>query len=142
MNILNCPFCGGSIKRSAQERQRGHDMEFYVACNCGAELAVLSDKEGAVRRWNTRAHPVSAPKPAECSEGTVIYLAGDTVQLGDLIGPDLEIGDRMFTHPAPAAVVLPERKEHKSHGLTAEDTEADGWNACLDEAARLNGLKP
>ncbi|MBV1814475.1 hypothetical protein KTT58_17155 [Pseudomonas viridiflava] len=35
-------------------------------------------------------------------------------------------------------VALPERKHHKSHGLTALDSECEGWNACLDEVAKLN----
>lgn len=36
--------------------------------------------------------------------------------------------------PAPAAVVLPDRKGY----LSPTDQYADGWNACLDEVARLN----
>ncbi|WP_377706268.1 hypothetical protein ACFMKY_18110 [Pseudomonas protegens] len=39
---------------------------------------------------------------------------------------------------APVAVVLPERKARRDHGLTALDRESDGWNSCLDEVARLN----
>ncbi|PRW84216.1 MULTISPECIES: hypothetical protein [Pseudomonas] len=39
--------------------------------------------------------------------------------------------------PPPEALVLPERKQHVHQGLSHTDAEADGWNACLDEVARL-----
>ncbi|WP_085599699.1 MULTISPECIES: hypothetical protein [unclassified Pseudomonas] len=44
---------------------------------------------------------------------------------------------RPGAQPAPAAVVLPERQcaDHFSEKLRDN---ADGWNACLDEVARLN----
>ncbi|PUA41459.1 hypothetical protein C5U62_32005 [Pseudomonas protegens] len=46
----------------------------------------------------------------------------------------------LYTRPGAqsAAVVLPERKARRAHGLTALDRESDGWNACLDEVQRLN----
>lgn len=37
-------------------------------------------------------------------------------------------------------VALPERKAITAHGLTALDSEAEGWNACLDEIAKLGPL--
>lgn len=42
----------------------------------------------------------------------------------------------------PVAVVLPERKRHIHQGLSHTDARADGWNACLDEVARLNPSNP
>jgi hypothetical protein len=41
--------------------------------------------------------------------------------------------------PAPVAVVMPERRIPPPLG---PDFYARGWNACLDEVARLNGIKP
>ncbi|WAH56599.1 hypothetical protein LZ023_26835 [Pseudomonas silvicola] len=40
--------------------------------------------------------------------------------------------------PAPAPVVLPERKQWGGLLPTAENLKTDGWNACLDEFKRLN----
>lgn len=52
-------------------------------------------------------------------------------------------------HPAPVAVVLPGRKvdPHRHQrlitpGCGVEKGTAEGWNACLAEVAKLNGLKP
>ncbi len=46
--------------------------------------------------------------------------------------------DRLNIRP----LKMPDRKQHTSLGLTSLDSEADGWNACLDEVARLNGEQP
>ena len=40
--------------------------------------------------------------------------------------------------PAPVAVVMPERMDPRD----PYDSEANQWNACLDEVARLNEVKP
>ncbi|MBM5460249.1 hypothetical protein H8F21_22045 [Pseudomonas sp. P66] len=37
-------------------------------------------------------------------------------------------------------VALPERKNHVHQGLSHTDAKADGWNACLDEIAKLGPL--
>lgn len=50
------------------------------------------------------------------------------------------IQNRSAEKPAPVAVVMPERKPAEWRGISA--TFASGWNACLDEVARLNGVKP
>ncbi|SCW88977.1 Lar family restriction alleviation protein [Pseudomonas sp. NFACC05-1] len=42
--------------------------------------------------------------------------------------------------PAPVAVVLPERRATVSFG--EPDIRGEAWNACLDEVARLNPIKP
>jgi hypothetical protein len=43
--------------------------------------------------------------------------------------------------PAPVAVVMPERKTVKAGLLSESNTHNQGWNACLDEVARLNPIK-
>lgn len=43
--------------------------------------------------------------------------------------------------PAPVAVSLPERKTVKAGLLSESNTHNQGWNACLDELARLNPIK-
>ena len=37
-----------------------------------------------------------------------------------------------------SGVVMPERKEHETY-YDSDEYRKDGWNACLDEFARLNG---
>lgn len=44
----------------------------------------------------------------------------------------------LYLKPAPVAVVMPERMDPRDQ----YDSEANQWNACLDEVARLNGVKP
>jgi len=41
-------------------------------------------------------------------------------------------------HPAPVAVVLPERKTWDGLRATACNLKGEAWNACLDELKRLN----
>lgn len=50
----------------------------------------------------------------------------------------LSSGSEYASPPASVAVVLPERKVHQDHGLTVRDSEADGWNACLDKVKEMN----
>lgn len=42
---------------------------------------------------------------------------------------------------ASCAVVLPARKPITAHGLSALDSEAEGWNACITEVENLNSVK-
>ncbi|AJO79117.1 hypothetical protein [Pseudomonas sp. MRSN 12121] len=53
--------------------------------------------------------------------------------------PGTKLYTRPAEQPAPAAVVLPDRKPEPSC-MTAvdDDREAEIWNACLDAVARLN----
>lgn len=56
---------------------------------------------------------------------------------------NLPIGTKLFAHPprdvAAGGVVLPERID-ENEGCMDDCLYAMGWNACLDEVARLNGL--
>ena len=44
--------------------------------------------------------------------------------------------------PAPVAVVLPERRSIDEGASDADQHTDYGWNACLDEVARLNSARP
>ena len=51
--------------------------------------------------------------------------------------------------PAPVAVVMPERETYTKylvgvipHNANEVNAYKDGWNTCLEEVARLNGVKP
>lgn len=89
-------------------------------------------------------------QPAEQLEGEPIghvytmeaLVPGGGVRYHAELYRPIPSGTKLYTsppeQPAPVAVALPERKAHRDHGLTALDREADGWNACLDEVARLN----
>lgn len=49
-----------------------------------------------------------------------------------------KITSEVKSHKSPVAVVMPERMDPRD----PYDSEANQWNACLDEVARLNGVKP
>lgn len=54
-----------------------------------------------------------------------------------------KVRDLFAEQPAPVAVVLPERNKASQNLDLEQCGYVDGWNACLDEAARLNlGAKP
>ena len=53
-------------------------------------------------------------------------------------GGGTECGECDGSGNAPVAVVIPERMDPRD----PYDSEANQWNACLDEVARLNGVKP
>lgn len=55
---------------------------------------------------------------------------------------EINAGRRAAQQPAPVAVVMPERIKHRSENPAARISYVKGWNACLDEVARLNGMKP
>lgn len=53
---------------------------------------------------------------------------------------NVEIVKLPAAQPHGEPVTLPERKAITAHGLTALDSEAEGWNAFLDEIAKLGPL--
>ena len=59
----------------------------------------------------------------------------------DLLRTDLKDGELLYAEqPASVAVVVPERMYSDSLPSWAEEQNlVRGWNACLDEYARLNG---
>lgn len=86
--------------------------------------------------------PVAWSYCPECGSEEILHQEGDHKQCAECHQEwfsDIDYTDVVRGHlkklkveqPAPAAVVLPERKP--MHGSYAE-----GWNACLDEVIRLN----
>lgn len=55
---------------------------------------------------------------------------------------DMGLDPLPFLPPAPVAVVLPERMTWSSAITDTSRGTVDGWNACLDATAALNGDKP
>lgn len=52
----------------------------------------------------------------------------------------LPTGMALYSHPQPSAgVVMPERKDDQGAPTVNLHIFREGWNACLDEFARLNG---
>lgn len=79
------------------------------------------------------------------------YMIGELTEEPDILAYDdkLHSGYVKLEHPASVAVVLPGRKvdPHRHQrlitpGCGVEKGTAEGWNACLAEVAKLNGLKP
>lgn len=91
------------------------------------------------------AQPASEPKPVK---DAVFQLKDVGAQWRDISKRDFEryqlstpFGSSiraLFTRPAPAGVVLPERKNPDDYGPTGA-FKADGWNEYRDEYIKLNG---
>ncbi|MCT8164972.1 MULTISPECIES: Lar family restriction alleviation protein [unclassified Pseudomonas] len=151
-----CPFCG---QQDAFVEQLDSDasvvicqgrIDEYSACLArgpvGVQQQESEDQPGhdqAVKEWNKRAAAQNHPEPIAWMVGTAFWWTKeeaerDAAETGKTITP---IGPMSGIAPAeehqgePAA--LPERKAITAHGLTALDSEAEGWNACLDEIAKL-----
>lgn len=75
--------------------------------------------------------------PRDWAESVVAAGRGEPVRQSDV--ELLSTAVKAQQHQSEP-VVLPERKAITAHGLTALDSEADGWNACLDEIAKLGPL--
>lgn len=68
----------------------------------------------------------------------------------EFIGEPCADGTLLYAEqPAPVAVVLPERELYMKylvgvipHNASEVNAYKDGWNTCLEEVARLNGVKP
>lgn len=62
IKLLPCPFCGGEAEYSEHHEDNGgveiyyREYHYYmVSCSkCGLTMASQVDKEGVVRKWNTR----------------------------------------------------------------------------------------
>lgn len=79
------------------------------------------------------------------------YLIGELTEEPDILAYDdkLHSGYVKPEQPAPVAVVMPERELYTKYLVgvipnNANEVNAykDGWNTCLEEVSRLNGVKP
>lgn len=70
-------------------------------------------------------------------------LKGSSVTLHVVDASCLALGDKLYLRPpAPVAVVMPERQKVEDGEQYLQEDFVSGWNACLDAADRLNGVKP
>ncbi|MFJ2456385.1 hypothetical protein ACIOWK_32575 [Pseudomonas protegens] len=69
--------------------------------------------------------------------GQVLFAMPEANDLCDEDG-SAEIYTRPVEQPAPVAVVLPRRRIIRAENPAARISHSQGWNACLDEVARLN----
>ncbi|UVE48867.1 hypothetical protein KS461_09875 [Pseudomonas chlororaphis] len=109
----------------------------------GEPVAYLCKAKGS--KWLQYGSTVHDPwLPGEV-ELTPLYASppAPVARQKDSNGPLLKRNGDQWVNvdPAPVAVVLPERRKPKCTGSISDFTtfeEARGWNACLDEVARLN----
>lgn len=123
--------------------------DFFVATFPG-----LADKHDLMLGWFANAMmamhdylKAQQPQSAEAvayvltRDGEVCYEAGDGIVISNTPGDETDLYNWQpvyFTTPLPSAgVVMPERKVAQ-HGDVLS-FQGEGWNACLDEFARLNG---
>lgn len=102
-----------------------------------AEKASYDAKVPYPKHWMTRIVYTEQPAPVadhtQCEE-----CKGWGYHENHHEGGGTECGECGGSGNAPVAVVMPERMDPRD----PYDSEANQWNACLDEVARLNGVKP
>lgn len=74
-----------------------------------------------------------------CTWGSGPVSEGDLQDVADGVISGIEFA--YAAPPAPVAVVLPERKDGNAPALSNHRSYNQGWNACLDATAALNGAK-
>ena len=135
-----------------------------------AELRALLDKPASVDLVECDACPTSggcvsvcmkSPKPAAQHQGEPVRWERMSKMMGGAWWPcaNKAEADEAVTcgwtvrplyaeQPAPVAVVMPERETYTKylvgvipHNANEVNAYKDGWNTCLEEVARLNGVK-
>lgn len=104
----------------------------------------------SIRRWEALCKLRSIlSKQSEQHQGEAVAIcrlwneggSGERTSV-EFIGEPCADGTLLYAEqPAPVAVVMPERM-HIPAANCPERINAQGWNACLDAYARLNGVKP
>ncbi|MEE4688787.1 hypothetical protein V2K77_01730 [Pseudomonas alliivorans] len=156
--LLPCPFCGSSDVKIVTD----DGIHFAQCCKCEA-TGPTGFKRGEENDadWNNRAQPSDQQgEPVRLTAVAVLHddgdgglqpewlLEGGTAELWDgalllVAGEDPDLCEEdgsaeLYRHaqPATAKVVLPERMP----GISHTDSYEEGWNACLDEVAKLNNI--
>ncbi|MDS9879410.1 hypothetical protein RMI40_31730 [Pseudomonas protegens] len=111
----------------------------YEFTDVGTELRALLAKPADQTQDKPLIH-ITAKKLAMLRGECKMEAGGLTFSLSEPIGGwTVALYTRPAEQPAPAAVVLPERKSTDNLTFAPETRGfACGWNACLDEVARLN----
>ncbi|MEE5068596.1 Lar family restriction alleviation protein [Pseudomonas alliivorans] len=163
--ILPCPFCGEQVKNPVSRPSSADGRDGFVAflaCYCGGYSATAhrvgsgDNERDAVReviaKWNNRAQPADQQgEPVMKLEAEKLW-GGDGEYAVNFVKPGWlkecrEKGGTFLLYtqarPATAKVVLPERMPTGNITTPHHDLSPgvrEGWNACLDEVAKLNGI--
>ncbi|MEE4652787.1 hypothetical protein V2L06_20390 [Pseudomonas alliivorans] len=147
--LLPCPFCGQAARYVAADYvdNSGEPWPFAEcdACSTGAP----------VEFWNKRAQPADQQgEPVAWTESDVLDFLSVALRHADYSGlapTDILDGLRYMAEkgkpayhaqPATAKVVLPVRKRPDPYCYDqGGNANVAGWNACLDEVAKLNGIE-
>lgn len=97
--------------------------------------------------------------PAAQHQGVPVYLvrdhgsccweemSGESLELCQAQRAEYEVRKLYAEQPAPVAVVMPDRETYTKylvgvipHNANEVNAYKDGWNTCLEEVARLNGV--
>ncbi|MCD9572175.1 hypothetical protein [Pseudomonas protegens] len=144
----------GRLREERDSFQRVGIKTMQQLAERDALLRDVLDGKHTTPGWNQRMKAAlsASAEPAEQGQGEPVawykpHWNGKSAEwrfgaeLTDAVFPEMwePLYTRPAEQPAPVAVVLPERKPEPSCMTELDDDrEAAIWNACLDEAARLN----
>ncbi|HJH21436.1 MAG TPA: Lar family restriction alleviation protein [Pseudomonas lactis] len=131
--LLPCPFCGGE-PYGTHDHYVHDDLSPMPCVECRSCSAHLKAGD-----WNRRVKPAAPPQ----GEPVAVFSIDATgYRCRVTLDPSKGLpsnGTKLYAEqPAPVAVALPERKhvpDFRQHPML--NKEYTGWNACLDEVARL-----
>lgn len=113
---------GGSGERTSVE---------FINGPCADGTLLYAEQQGEPVRWE---------RMSKMGDGTW-WPCANKEEADEAVKCGYTVRPLYAEQPAPVAVVMPERK-HIPAANCPERINAQGWNACLDAYARLNGVKP
>lgn len=146
--LLPCPLCGKDARYVPADYIDGMGEPWPFAecdpCNVGAPVEFWNKRTN-----NGRGEVVAWSYCPECDCEELHHEVGEHKQcanchqewFSDIDYSDVVRGNLQklkASQPAPVAVVMPGRLAIQSHWPEWKISGSEGWNACLDEVARLN----
>lgn len=128
--LLPCPFCGVKCKGYPVADTLSVEGDHKTWCPFHHADPIVNAVD-----WNTRAAP--AEDVREVVDEPVVYqvkIHGMTLYWNTPSEASKAINTPLYRHPQ-RKVVMPERRDYDVGMRTSF---GEGWNACLDEFARLN----
>ena len=134
------PVESGEVKRLegllTQALSRGADREVELSTQLAERDALLRKSKSLIKSAITCLEKFNEHKPQQWCGYLDDALGGLRYQVEHI---DAALSASAEPKPAPAAVVLPERRALSPQSANFY---ARGFNACIDEFIKLNGLKP
>ena len=134
--VMRCSFCDatdteGNPWSGGQETYNGDLIYRVWACKDHKHLG-----DAAVNAAKEQNEPVAWQQRSKEQDANWRWM--DAKYVAEARSAGYEVRALYAEQPAPVAVVMPERIKHRAENPAGRITYIKGWNACLDEIARLN----